>query len=1318
FRAIFSPSLAQPGSIDIETPDHHRLVGHPLCLLLTEGNQSVTIAEIKDCAGEVIGPNQDTLLFRDAFTDFNIDLQYRVRKNGVSQWLVLHESIDPRDYGMTDAAVLELLTEWTTLPAVRRRAREWTPATAVQSALIDERIAVGAMEFVTGKAFSIGSPDNGVAVAKTLETFEGNRVCLVEKVPVKLIRPELQKLPKPQAAVRQNRGGQMAVKRGTNLPLLRQAAIKPRPIRMAAVPAPVEPAFVLDFELATSVSSLNWRADSTYYISGPIAVVTNVFEGGCVIKIAPTNSAKLTITGPITCYTTAYKPVVVTGRDDASIGELITTNDLSGSYYADTALELDYNTSGLIYTLENFRLSHAQTAVKVNGGYGHSLNHFQIVHAATAASIQSADVSFRNTLAYDVATAFSGSGANSATGRLENVTVTLSTNFNFGGNSTLFLTNSLLVGVTNIGSYSGNNNAENSDPAGIFDRIGAGYGYLASTNTVWRTAGTTNINASLLAELRKRTTFAPMLLTNRFTQNTNLSRIISLDTNGTTLGYHYPAADFFSSFTVTNATATLTNGVVLLAFGSAGITLHDNSTLISEGTPLLTNRNHIARFNVIQEQSTNCGGGSVVSNISVKAYAYGANAPVAKFRFTDFDTLSQGGFHFYAESNSFRFATLSLRDCEFNSGAAIFGGSESSKVGLTNNLFYRVDSDLLYYPQVVARNNLWYGGSLYADRLTVGNTWTIKDNSFDLTTVSQGSGTIDHGYNAYINASGTFTSTNATDLGLTTLTYETGSLSRFYQPTNSVLIDRGSTNAAVAGLYHHTTTTNSTREGSGTLDIGFHLIALDAFGQPVDSDYDGKPDYLVDPSGNGIVEPNEVNNLKLWLRADLGVTTNGSGYISTWADQSGTGSDAVQSTANLKPLLTTNVLNGLPVASFYTTNYFTFSASPFSGATQAEMVIVLKARAGSPSNWRCLANFGNEGTYYPSPSGNIFDAFGSTTLRDMGVPSQALDQFNVYSAASSSSEWAARLNGVLQCRATNNTVSFPGSPTLGVRTSFYFDGDISELLVYNRVLSRQEREALGNYLAAKYALLAAPPAPTNLVAQAISSNQVSLSWGAPLTNSGTSFVLERKTSGGAYAIIALLDNAASYIDTGLVAGTQYFYRVKARNYAGDSAYSNEADATTLTDTVSMPLNELVLWLKADSGHAAVKLNTWSDQSGRGNHAIQITSASRPDVVNAVVNGRPVVRFDAVNDYLSFQNNFASGMTQAEMFVVVKAAVEVPITWRCLANFGSDGTYYPSPAGNIVDVFGTQTIRDMGDPSQPLNQFNIYDAATSSSEWAA
>ncbi|MEI6786198.1 MAG: hypothetical protein WCQ21_35395, partial [Verrucomicrobiota bacterium] len=63
------------------------------------------------------------------------------------------------------------------------------------------------------------------------------------------------------------------------------------------------------------------------------------------------------------------------------------------------------------------------------------------------------------------------------------------------------------------------------------------------------------------------------------------------------------------------------------------------------------------------------------------------------------------------------------------------------------------------------------------------------------------------------------------------------------------------------GLYHFTTTTNQVKEAGTKVDMGFHYIAVDASGIPIDSDGDGKPDYLEDVNGDG----NGTNDPTSWL---------------------------------------------------------------------------------------------------------------------------------------------------------------------------------------------------------------------------------------------------------------------------------------------------------------------------------------------------------------------------------------------------------------------------------------------------------------------
>ncbi len=115
--------------------------------------------------------------------------------------------------------------------------------------------------------------------------------------------------------------------------------------------------------------------------------------------------------------------------------------------------------------------------------------------------------------------------------------------------------------------------------------------------------------------------------------------------------------------------------------------------------------------------------------------------------------------------------------------------------------------------------------------------------------------------------------------------------------------------------------------------------------------------------------------------------------------------------------------------------------------------------------------------------------------------------------------------------------------------------------------------------------------PTNLTAAAVSGSQIDLNWADGVANE-TGFKIERKTSpAGTYAEIATLAaNAISYSNTGLSAGTQYYYRVRAFNASSTSAYSNEDEATTL----GVPLAPDSLTATAVS-NAQINL-TWLDQS--------------------------------------------------------------------------------------------------------------------------
>ena len=89
-----------------------------------------------------------------------------------------------------------------------------------------------------------------------------------------------------------------------------------------------------------------------------------------------------------------------------------------------------------------------------------------------------------------------------------------------------------------------------------------------------------------------------------------------------------------------------------------------------------------------------------------------------------------------------------------------------------------------------------------------------------------------------------------------------------------------------------------------------------------------------------------------------------------------------------------------------------------------------------------------------------------------------------------------------------------------------------------------------------------PNAPSALAAEAISDSQINLSWTDNSLNENT-FRIERSTNGVSFAQIGSVGpGVTTYSDTGLNSNTIYYYRVRANNNAGNSAYTNTASVTT------------------------------------------------------------------------------------------------------------------------------------------------------------
>jgi len=121
-----------------------------------------------------------------------------------------------------------------------------------------------------------------------------------------------------------------------------------------------------------------------------------------------------------------------------------------------------------------------------------------------------------------------------------------------------------------------------------------------------------------------------------------------------------------------------------------------------------------------------------------------------------------------------------------------------------------------------------------------------------------------------------------------------------------------------------------------------------------------------------------------------------------------------------------------------------------------------------------------------------------------------------------------------------------------------------------------------------------PSAPTGLASTAQSKSQILVTW---QDNSGSEdgYKLDRRLSGATdwVRVFTSGPNVESRTDGSLTASTKYYYKVKAYNENGNSAYSNVDDATTQAD-VPVPSAPSGLVATAQSGTEI--LVTWQDNS--------------------------------------------------------------------------------------------------------------------------
>jgi hypothetical protein len=246
-----------------------------------------------------------------------------------------------------------------------------------------------------------------------------------------------------------------------------------------------------------------------------------------------------------------------------------------------------------------------------------------------------------------------------------------------------------------------------------------------------------------------------------------------------------------------------------------------------------------------------------------------SQSPQASLLFTHCSILGGGdggGLSHFADDGGY--LILNAEHSEFYGG--MIGGSAIS-CHFTNCLMDRVAGGQyrgLAGNQWIMTNCTWHGGVLDLSPNYTAIPIRVRDCAFDGTQLivsayGANAGYANYDYNAFTNTAGKFPIGGTHDQIVSDgFNWQSSWFGNYYLPSDSPLIGRGNVTANLVGLYHFTTQVGGAPQGDSQVDIGYHYVATDAYGNPLNTVGGPLPDYLADARGDGLFDPGDPYN---WL---------------------------------------------------------------------------------------------------------------------------------------------------------------------------------------------------------------------------------------------------------------------------------------------------------------------------------------------------------------------------------------------------------------------------------------------------------------------
>jgi len=217
------------------------------------------------------------------------------------------------------------------------------------------------------------------------------------------------------------------------------------------------------------------------------------------------------------------------------------------------------------------------------------------------------------------------------------------------------------------------------------------------------------------------------------------------------------------------------------------------------------------------------------------------------------------------------------------------------------------------------------------------------------------------------------------------------------------------------------------------------------------------------------------NNLNLWLSAGRGTQTGVGSIVSEWNDYSGLNNNANQTASGFHPILVENAINGEPVIRFNgSTSYLLIDNASSLEMANSDYEIFMVAQSNSSATQFLWSGGISEQEIHLNGSSGVRFLPTTGKIVDAGTNGQFTNgQAFLVNVKATDTNGSIRFNNNLLGVLTQNShTSNSNQVLLGIRTggSLPYNGDIAEVIAYNKALSVQERDSVNTYLSTKYGI--------------------------------------------------------------------------------------------------------------------------------------------------------------------------------------------------------------------------------------------------------